>query len=69
MEYVGFAEKIKNKRKEIGKSTLDIAKAVGCSRRSVMYWEKNERNISLEHAEKVLAALGYHIEIVKDERV
>jgi len=44
-----------------------LAQDIGCCRKSLYNWLKGDRAISLENAEKLLAALGYHIEIVKDE--
>lgn len=51
-------ERIKN---NISKAKL--AEKVGCTSRSIDYWENGERSISLENADKIFKALGTTITI------
>ena len=60
-------EFVREKRHESGISAQKVAEKTGVSRRAVVYWESGKRKMSYENAEKLLSALGYHIEIVKDE--
>ena len=60
----GINEYFKQKRIENGISAQQVADIVGVSRRTICYWESGKRGITLEHADKLLNALGYRIEIV-----
>lgn len=45
----------------------EMAKRLGCSRRSIEYWKNGKRNIGLNMAEKVLNVLGYELSIKRKE--
>lgn len=40
-----------------------LARLVGCTVRSVEYWEKGERNISLQNLDKILKAFNMTMKI------
>nr|DAY89268.1 MAG TPA: Helix-turn-helix XRE-family like protein [Caudoviricetes sp.] len=59
MEDVGLLiakERVKNNL-----SRVKLAEKVGCSARSIEYWESGKRKISLENAEKILKVLNIKI--------
>lgn len=48
-------------KRNMTKSTL--AELVGCTTRAVEYWESGERNISLEHLDKILKIFNMTMKI------
>ena len=49
---------IDEKRKEQGISKKEFAQMIGCTQRAIYYWERGERGISLDMADKALKILG-----------
>lgn len=58
---------IRNCREENGCSLAKLSEKTGFTKRAIEYWESGEHRISFEAVEKILTALGYRIEIVKDQ--
>ena len=58
-----FAEILLKSRKQKGFSQSELAKKSGFTKRAIQYWEKGEKSISLENADKLLKALGVQITI------
>ncbi|RII32833.1 XRE family transcriptional regulator [Clostridium chromiireducens] len=44
-------------------SKFKLAEKVGCTSRAIDYWEKGERSISLDYADRIFKALGVTITI------
>lgn len=60
---MNVGEYLREQRIRRGLSHEKLAKAAGVSKRSLIYWEKGEKDISLENADKVLKALGVSLTI------
>lgn len=58
-----FGEYLKKERLRQGKTRKEIAEAVGVTERTVQYWENDQRNLTLNNAAKLAAALGINISI------
>lgn len=56
-------EYLKEQREQQGISHAKLAKAAGVSKRSLIYWEQGERDMSVENADKVFRALGVSMRI------
>lgn len=63
-----IAELIKQERMKQELSYEEIAKRVGVTSRSIRLWEKQERSISLENADKIMKALNVSIVVGKSEQ-
>lgn len=64
---IDMKELIIREMKDQGKTYRGLAKAIGCSPRTITYWNSKDSKISIELAEKALNALGYEILIIKRE--
>lgn len=51
-------------RKRQGLSRREVAEKAKCTSKAIEYWEKDQRNIKLVYAERILEALGYELEVV-----
>lgn len=58
-----FSIILRENRKQRGISQSKLAKKAGFTKRAIQYWEKGEKSISLENADKLLKALGVQITI------
>lgn len=58
---------IEKERKKQGVSMREFARRIGCTSRSILYWDKGERMISVEMADRALKELGLTIELGKVE--
>ncbi len=58
---------IKAEREKQGLSIRKFAQRIGCASRSVLYWDRGERTMSIEMADKALKELGLTIELGKSE--
>nr|DAQ22447.1 MAG TPA: helix-turn-helix domain protein [Caudoviricetes sp.] len=58
-----FAEILLKSRKQKGFSQSELAKKAGFTKRAIQYWEKGEKSISLENADKLFKALDVQITI------
>lgn len=58
-----FAEILLKSRKQKGFSQSELANKSGFTKRAIQYWEKGQKSISLENADKLLTALGTEIKI------
>lgn len=47
-------------------SRIELAERVGCTRKAVEYWEKGQRTMSIENADKIFKALDVSITIGKE---
>lgn len=56
-------KKIREERIRQGISIRKLAKMVGCSDRSILYWEKGEREITVNMADKLLKTLSISVKI------
>ena len=64
---IDMKELIIREMKNQGKTYRGLAKEIGCSPRTITYWNSKESKISIDLAEKALNALGYEILIIKRE--
>lgn len=62
-----FSIILRENRKQRGISQSELAKKAGFTKRAIQYWEKGEKSISLENADRLLTALGVEIKIGKTE--
>lgn len=62
-----FAEILLKSRKQKSLSQSELAKKSGFTKRAIQYWEKGQKSISLENADRLLTALGVEIKIGKTE--
>ena len=58
-----FSIILRESRKQRGISQSELAKKADFTKRAIQYWEKGEKSISLENADKLLKALGVQITI------
>lgn len=58
-----FSKILRENRKQRGISQSELAKKAGFTKRAIQYWEKGEKSISLENADKLFKALGVQITI------
>jgi transcriptional regulator with XRE-family HTH domain len=58
-----FSIILRENRKRRGISQSELAKKAGFTKRAIQYWEKGEKSISLENADKLFKALGVQITI------
>lgn len=58
-----FSKILRENRKQRGISQSELAKKAGLTKRAIQYWEKGEKSISLENADKLFKALGIQITI------
>lgn len=58
-----FSIILRENRKQRGISQSKLAKKAGFTKRAIQYWEKGEKSISLENADKLFNALGVQITI------
>lgn len=63
-----IAKLIKQERMKQELSYEEIAKRAGVTSRSIRLWEKQERSISLENADKIMKALNVSIVVGKSEQ-
>lgn len=56
-----FSKFLRESRKQKGFSQSELARKSGFTRRAIQYWEKGEKSISLENADKLLKALGIQL--------
>lgn len=62
---VNFAKLLREKRIEKGISRKELAITAGVTERAICYWERAERSMSIENADKVFSALGVEVVIGK----
>ena len=58
-----IAELIRKQRVSQGITQRELAERSGFTLRSIQYWEKGTKSISLENADKLFKALGIEITI------
>ena len=58
-----FERIMKEKRIKQGMSQQGLADAAGVTKRAIAYWEKGERTMSIESADKVFKALHITVQI------
>ena len=58
-----FGKIVKEARKAIGMSQVELGKAVGVTQKTVAAWECNRRNMPLNRANDVFAVLGVSVTI------
>lgn len=56
-----FGMALKNRRKEIGMTQLDLAKITGLNRSYISQLERGKESISIDRAEKLAIAVGYSL--------
>lgn len=59
---------ISKERKCQGVSISELCRIIGCSRESYYCWERGDKNIKINTADKALKALGISYILGKDER-
>lgn len=63
MNSIEFGDLLKNARIEQGYTQNQLSQVTGFTLRTIQYWERGGKSISLENAEKVLNALKMEIRI------
>ncbi len=63
MKKCNFGELIRKERVKHGMTYRELAELTGCTVRSIQYWEKGKKSISLYNADKILKALGISMKI------
>lgn len=58
-----YGKIIKEERIRQGMSQLQLAEKIGYTPRSILYWEKGKRRMTLESADKVFKALHISMQI------
>lgn len=61
-----YGELIRKERKKQKKTQEELAKEIGVTARTIEFWERGERNMTLTNADKVFKALGVSITIGKE---
>jgi y4mF family transcriptional regulator len=61
-------KKIAELRKKTGLTQVEFAKRVGVGIRLVRDIEQGKKTVRLDKVNQILAFLGYHLEIIKNER-
>lgn len=62
---MNFGDYIKEEREKQGLSQGDLAKKAGLTRRTIQYYEQENRQPSFANATKVLNALGFDLKIIE----
>lgn len=57
---------IKQIRTKNNISRTELANKAGCTRKAIEYWEKGQRTMSIENADKIFKALDVSITIGKE---
>jgi len=65
---MNLADKIKQSRKEAGLTQIELAKRVGVGLRFVRELEQGKTTVRLDKVNQVLAFLGYHLEVGRNEQ-
>lgn len=63
MNKTDFSQLLLKARQEKGISQRELSRRTGFTTRAIQYWETEQRQISLENADKLLKALGVEIKI------
>lgn len=63
---MNFGKYLKEERLKQGKTQKQIANSAGVTKRAIAYWENNERQMSVENADKVFKALHVSVVIGKE---
>lgn len=63
---MNFGKYLKEERLKQGKTQEQIANSAGVTKRAIAYWESNERQMSVENADKVFKALHVSVVIGKE---
>lgn len=56
-------QKIREERIKQGISIRKLAQMAGCTDRAIVYWEKGEKEITVNMADKILKVLGVSMNI------
>lgn len=56
-------QKIREERMKQGISIRKLAQMAGCTDRAIVYWEKGEKEITVNMADKLLKTLGISVKI------
>lgn len=62
-----YGKIIKEARQKQGISQKELAETIGVTTRAIIYWEKGQRKISLELADKILNALHISLKIGEEK--
>jgi len=62
-----IARIIRKERIKQDYSIRQFAESMGCTSRAISFWDKGERNITLDMADKALKVLGLSVVIGKEE--
>ena len=63
MNKTDFSQLLLKTRQEKEISQRELSRRTGFTTRAIQYWETEQRQISLENADKLLKALGVEIKI------
>ncbi len=63
-----YGKIIRETRTKQGMSQKELARLIGVTSRSIIYWENGQRKISLECADKIFKALHMNIQIGEEKK-
>ena len=63
MKNLEIQQKIREERMKQGISIRKLAQMAGCTDRAIVYWEKGEKEITVNMADKLLKTLGISVKI------
>ena len=63
-----IGKKIAELRKKSGLTQIEFAKRVGVGLRLIRSIEQGKKTVRMDKVNQILAFLGYHLEVVKNER-
>jgi y4mF family transcriptional regulator len=63
-----LGKKIAEIRKKIGLTQVEFSKRTGVGLRFIRDLEQGKQSVRLDKVNQVLAFLGYHLEVIKNER-
>jgi y4mF family transcriptional regulator len=63
-----LGKQIAKLRKEAGLTQIEFSKRVGVGLRLVRAIEQGKKTVRMDKVNQILAFLGYHLEVVKNER-
>lgn len=66
---VEIQKKIREERIKQGISIRKLAKMAGCTERAIAYWEKGEKEITVNMADRMLKTLGVKMELGAEGRI
>lgn len=64
---MNFCKLLKQERQRQEMSVKELAEKSGLTTRAIYYYEREQRDVTLSYAERILDALGLEMKIIKKE--